>query len=87
MRERDWRTKPRSRGAGGSRHGAPRERQTDVVLYGWHSVTAALANPARHIRRLLATENALRRLNDEGIGAAEGARNRAAGRYRGTAHA
>ena len=67
MRERDWRTKPRSRGAGGSRHGAPRERQTDVVLYGWHSVTAALANPARHIRRLLATENALRRLNDEGI--------------------
>ena len=67
MRERDWRTKLRSRGAGGSRHGAPRERQTDVVLYGWHSVTAALANPARHIRRLLATENALRRLNDEGI--------------------
>jgi 23S rRNA (guanosine2251-2'-O)-methyltransferase len=30
-------------------------------------VTAALANPARHIRKLLATENALRRLADEGI--------------------
>ncbi len=38
-----------------------------VVLYGWHTVTAALTNPARHIRRLLATENALRRLADEGI--------------------
>ena len=38
-----------------------------VVLYGWHTVTAALANPARRIRKLWATENALRRLVDEGI--------------------
>ncbi|MGO9048342.1 MAG: 23S rRNA (guanosine(2251)-2'-O)-methyltransferase RlmB [Xanthobacteraceae bacterium] len=38
-----------------------------VILYGWHTVTAALANPARHIRKLLATENALRRLADEGF--------------------
>jgi 23S rRNA (guanosine2251-2'-O)-methyltransferase len=38
-----------------------------VVLYGWHTVTAALTNPDRRFRRLLATENALRRLADEGI--------------------
>jgi 23S rRNA (guanosine2251-2'-O)-methyltransferase len=41
--------------------------QGAVILYGWHTVTAALANPARHIRKLLATENALRRLADEGV--------------------
>jgi 23S rRNA (guanosine2251-2'-O)-methyltransferase len=46
------------------RHG---EATGDVVLYGWHTVTAALANPERHIRRLLVTENALRRLTDEDI--------------------
>jgi 23S rRNA (guanosine2251-2'-O)-methyltransferase len=33
-----------------------------VILYGWHTVKAALENPARHIRALLATENAARRL-------------------------
>jgi 23S rRNA (guanosine2251-2'-O)-methyltransferase len=38
-----------------------------VVMYGWHSVTAALRNPARHIRKLLATENAARRLAEEGF--------------------
>jgi 23S rRNA (guanosine2251-2'-O)-methyltransferase len=38
-----------------------------VILYGWHTVTAALDNPARHIRKILATENAVRRLADDGI--------------------
>ena len=46
-----------------SESGAP------VVMYGWHSVTAALRNPARHIRKLLATENAARRLTEEGFAA------------------
>lgn len=38
-----------------------------VILYGWHTVTLALANPARRIRKLFLTENAARRLADENI--------------------
>jgi 23S rRNA (guanosine2251-2'-O)-methyltransferase len=38
-----------------------------TVLYGWHTVTAALHNPARKLRKLLATDNAARRLTEEGI--------------------
>ena len=38
-----------------------------VILYGWHTVTAALANPERQIRRLWLTENAARRLAEEHI--------------------
>ena len=38
-----------------------------VILYGWHTVTAALANPTRQIRKLLLTENAARRLTEEAI--------------------
>ncbi len=82
MREGKWQGKRPGR-AGGKPHGKPggpyrggkperrRERRgdapDDVILYGWHTVTAALANPKRHIRRLLATENAVRRLAEEGI--------------------
>jgi 23S rRNA (guanosine2251-2'-O)-methyltransferase len=40
-----------------------------AVLYGWHTVTAALKNPARRVRKLLATENAARRLGEAGLGA------------------
>ena len=38
-----------------------------AILYGWHTVTAALANPQRHIHKLLLTENAARRLADDNI--------------------
>ena len=38
-----------------------------MILYGWHTVAAALANPERHIRKLLPTENAIRRLSDENM--------------------
>ncbi|MBS7704082.1 23S rRNA (guanosine(2251)-2'-O)-methyltransferase RlmB [Chelatococcus asaccharovorans] len=41
------------------------EIEDGVVLYGWHPVAEALANPRRVIRRLLVTENALRRLTEE----------------------
>ena len=71
---------PKSRGFGGRPGGKfagkpagrpfRREREDPdgpAILYGWHTVTAALANPRRVIRRLLLTENAARRLSDENI--------------------
>ena len=72
MAEKNWHrgekrrfTAKDRRHAGGT--GPPRPRDGVVILYGWHSVTAALANPARRIRHLLATENAARRLAEEGL--------------------
>jgi 23S rRNA (guanosine2251-2'-O)-methyltransferase len=46
-----------------------REGSSDgpAILYGWHTVAAALNNPQRQIRKLLLTENAARRLADEHI--------------------
>src|ERR1051326_8075780 len=47
-----------------------RYRTTDrdrVLLYGWHPVKAALENPRRRIRKLMVTENALRRLKENAI--------------------
>jgi 23S rRNA (guanosine2251-2'-O)-methyltransferase len=38
-----------------------------AILYGWHTVAAALANPRRTIRKILATENAAHRLTSEGF--------------------
>jgi 23S rRNA (guanosine2251-2'-O)-methyltransferase len=37
------------------------------VIYGWHSALAALNNPRRSIRKVLATKNALQRLAELGI--------------------
>ena len=38
-----------------------------AVLYGWHTVKAALDNPRRHLRKLLATDNVARRLAEENV--------------------
>ena len=70
MREREWHSKRsprRGQNRGRDRRAQHRTADDGVILYGWHTVTAALTNPERRIRRLLATENALRRLADEGI--------------------
>lgn len=72
MREGHRHGKPGRQSRGGFRHPRRREREArsetaPFILYGWHTVTAALTNPARHIRRLWLTENAARRLADEGV--------------------
>ncbi len=45
----------------------PRDPEGPAILYGHHAVVEALRNPRRQFQRLLATENALKRLQDEGI--------------------
>ena len=80
MCERRWtprppgpagRSQPRNRSGGGEhkRNFRPRPRAADgpALLYGWHTVKAALENPQRRFRRLLATENAVRRLAEDGV--------------------
>src|ERR1700709_2375892 len=72
MTDRD-RTSRFGRGGGKGRDRGPAPRRGresgdgPAILYGWHSVTAALANPERQIRKLWLTENAARRLADENI--------------------
>jgi 23S rRNA (guanosine2251-2'-O)-methyltransferase len=52
---------PRPRFRDGAAHDGP------VILYGWHTVKAALENPDRRIQKLWLTENAARRLADDGV--------------------
>ena len=76
----DRKSGPKGRRAGGKPFrrsgksaGRPTRRDRDspsggpVILYGWHTVTMALANPRRRIRKLTLTENAARRLAEENI--------------------
>jgi 23S rRNA (guanosine2251-2'-O)-methyltransferase len=60
-----WKRKPERRRS--PRGAETRAGDGAVVLYGWHTVKAALENPARRIRRLFATENAARRLAEDGL--------------------
>jgi len=58
-----WDKRPRGRD-----DGPPPHRPGDIdeaILYGVHPVIEALKNPRRHHRKLLATENGLKRLTDE----------------------
>src|SRR5437870_13872332 len=59
------------KGPARGRHAGRRERsdrlERAAILYGWHTVAAALANPQRRIRKLWLTENAARRLAEENI--------------------
>ncbi|MBR0753401.1 23S rRNA (guanosine(2251)-2'-O)-methyltransferase RlmB [Bradyrhizobium jicamae] len=65
------RPKPFQKGQKFGRAPARRDRDgggdAPVILYGWHSVSMALANPQRRIRKLYLTENAAKRLADENI--------------------
>jgi 23S rRNA (guanosine2251-2'-O)-methyltransferase len=76
MSPKSWHPKPHTRRHRGKRPATSRIRfraaaagapDGPSVLYGWHTVKAALENPARRIRRLMATENAIRRLADDGV--------------------
>lgn len=61
--------RPAGHGKRGRDSDRPRHASGDgpVVIYGWHAVKAALENPARRIRRLMATENAARRLSEDHV--------------------
>jgi 23S rRNA (guanosine2251-2'-O)-methyltransferase len=73
MAGKPWQRKPNDRPrrkrapARGRFRPAPLPVDGPAILYGWHTVKAALENPARRIRKVMATENALRRLKDEGV--------------------
>jgi 23S rRNA (guanosine2251-2'-O)-methyltransferase len=63
--------KPFDKGRPAGRRPVWRERESGsdgpIILYGWHTVSMALQNPKRRIRKLLLTENAARRLAEDNI--------------------
>jgi hypothetical protein len=68
------RRKPRDNfSAAQSRHGqreplvTVKGRGDHYFIYGWHSVTAALANSRRHIRRVLVTDSAVTQLQENKV--------------------
>ncbi len=80
MRERSW--DPRGRRAAKAGEAGKRDKsrfapkpkpvrpaipEGVAILYGWHTVAAALKNPRRRIRKITATENAVHRLTEEGL--------------------
>ena len=77
MREKKWdprkphagRSKPRDKSRFAPKPKPVREPIGEgvAVLYGWHTVAAALANPRRTVRKIFATENAAHRLTEEGL--------------------
>jgi len=69
MPKREWKRRPAAARAQARppRFRAARAADAPVILYGWHPVAAALENPARHIRKLFATENAARRLAEDQV--------------------
>jgi 23S rRNA (guanosine2251-2'-O)-methyltransferase len=69
MAKRNWQHSGRGPRRFGGRPERGRFQSADgpALLYGWHSVKAALENPDRRVRKLMVTENALRRLREESI--------------------
>ena len=64
QRQAGWTRKPRRTPRGGV------ARSSDagaVILYGWHTVKAALENPRDASGAFYATENAARRLAEDGV--------------------
>lgn len=58
---------PPRKGKGGGKP-PPWAGADDVaLLYGWHTVAEAIGNPKRRFRKLMATENAINRLAEEGL--------------------
>ncbi|CAN5418417.1 23S rRNA (guanosine(2251)-2'-O)-methyltransferase RlmB [soil metagenome] len=60
-------SKPHAKGGRPDRGARESRGDGAAILYGWHTVVAALANPQRVIRKLWLTENAARRLADDKI--------------------